>query len=350
MSYCLVQHCCLLTSPYRLKVRPASGLCLWTFSGLYWWRKFHHADSLWAGAERGQGNCTCGFIHQLFCGWNEQRKMILFLKISKNNESALSGVLISSSLLDLMQVWCSNNTPASHWTTFWCFKVVLLTLALNLCALHRSWLLEAGWLQKRLQSGFSSSAGEDCAGGFPVRVQSVPAATRLIYHSEGSLVWISHVSIIFPLDFLFQSRLQRQMDVIMPWMWSQKGIFAPIAQSRPPTSTSATSCVFGRSFVTRTPSVWAKMFETVPCESSTGLRVWRLAVLRSGCSLGWEQFLCAKLPVELLSPFPLLFRPHGCSTCLCTPHLHRLAQNCSEQVGFRVCACYAFTPISNSYH
>ncbi len=103
------------------------------------------------------------------------------------------------------------------------------------------------------------------------------------------------------------------MDVITPWMWSQKGIFAPIAQSRPPTSTSATSCVFGRSFVTQTPPVWVKMFDTVPCESSTGLRVWRLAVLRSGCSLGWEQFLCSKLPVELLSPFPLLFRPHGCS-------------------------------------
>lgn len=35
-------------------------------------------------------------------GWNEQRKLILFLKIRENNESVLSGVLISFSLPDLM--------------------------------------------------------------------------------------------------------------------------------------------------------------------------------------------------------------------------------------------------------
>lgn len=54
---------------------------------------------------------------------------------------------------------------------------------------------------------------------------------------------------------------------------SQKGIFVPIAQSRPPTSTTATSSAFGQRFVTPTPPVWVVVFDTVPCESRTGLEI-----------------------------------------------------------------------------
>lgn len=52
-------------------------------------------------------------------------------------------------------------------------SISLVNSCFGFLSLHyfRSWLLEAGGLQRRLQASCSSPAGENSAGGFPVRVQ-----------------------------------------------------------------------------------------------------------------------------------------------------------------------------------
>lgn len=168
-----------------------------------------------------------------------------------------------------------------------------------------------------------------------------------MHHSVGSLIFfsISHLSIIPLLDFPFQSRLQGQLDVITLWMcWVRKWFLCPSLRAGLPPQPQQQALRLASTLLLKPLQCEWKCLIQSHVRVERVWKFWRLAVLRSGCSLGWEQFLCAMLPVEFLTPFSLPFRPHGCSTCL------RLAQKLSEQVGFRAFVCCAFTPISNSYH
>lgn len=158
------------------------------------------------------------------------------------------------------------------------------------CTVFRSWLLKDGWLQKCLQASCPSSARENRAGGFPVRVWapglSVNAWCSGLSDLPLNLSSFHHPSPWFP----FPKKIRKAAGCNYALnVLSQKVIFVPIAQSRPPTSTTATSSAFGRHFVIRTPPVWVNVFDTVPCESRTGLEILEACCLRSGCSLGWEQ-------------------------------------------------------------
>lgn len=113
-----------------------------------------------------------------------------------------------------------------------------------------------------------------------------------MHDAVGYLIFlsISHLSIILLLDFPFQSRLERQLDVITLWMcWVRKWFLClSLRAGLPPQPRQQALRLAGTLLLELLQCEWKCLIQShVRVEQVW--KFWRLAVLRSGCSLGWEQ-------------------------------------------------------------